>query len=77
MRKVLTVNNLQYAFSVIEDDNDIFESEGQASAPYSAAIKVAVRGVGPVVQHRNASGEQRESMTVGCTDHSMGVKGTL
>ena len=57
--------------------NDIFQSGGHASAPYNAAIKVAVCGIGQVVQYRNANGDQRESMTVGFADQSMAVKGTL
>ena len=57
--------------------NDIFESGGQASAPYCAAIKVAVCGIGQVVQYRNTDGDQRESMFVGFADQSMAVKGNL
>lgn len=45
--------------------HEIFESGGQSSAPYNTALKVVVCGIGQIVQYRNASGDQRESVTVG------------
>uniref|UniRef100_K1PZW8 Replication protein A 70 kDa DNA-binding subunit n=1 Tax=Magallana gigas TaxID=29159 RepID=K1PZW8_MAGGI len=57
--------------------HEIFESGGQSSAPYNTALKVVVCGIGQVVQYRNASGDQRESVTVGFADQSMAAKGTL
>lgn len=57
--------------------HEIFESGGQSSAPYNTALKVIVCGIGQVVQYRNASGDQRESVTVGFADQSMAAKGTL
>lgn len=50
--------------------HEIFESGGQSSAPYNTALKVVVCGIGQVVQYRNASGDQRESVTVGFADQS-------
>lgn len=57
--------------------HEIFESGGQFSAPYTTALKVIVCGIGQVVQYRNASGEQRELVTVGFVDQSIAAKGTL
>lgn len=56
--------------------HEIFESGGQSSAPYNTALKVVVCGIGQIVQYRNASGDQRESVTVGFADQSMAAKGT-
>lgn len=55
--------------------HEIFESGGQSSAPYNTALKV-VCVIGQVVQYRNASGDQRESVTVGSADQSMAAKVT-
>lgn len=57
--------------------HEIFESGGQSSVPYNTALKVVVCGIGQIVQYRHASGDQRESVTVGFADQSMAAKGTL
>lgn len=57
--------------------HEIFESGGQSSAPYNTALKVVVCGIGQIVQYRHASGDQRESVTVGFADQSMAAKETL
>lgn len=57
--------------------HEIFESGGQSSAPCNTALKVVVCGIGQIVQNRIASGDQRESVTVGFADQSMAAKVTL
>lgn len=56
--------------------HEIFVSGGQSSAPYNTALKVVVCGIGQILQYRNTSGDQRESVTVEFADQSMAAKGT-
>ena len=55
---------------------EIFEG-GAASAPHNTALKVQVCGVGDVVNYKNSSGEQRQSLTMGLADHTMAAKAIL
>lgn len=56
---------------------EIFEEGGAASAPYNTALKVQVCGVADVVNYKNSSGEQRQSLTMGLADHTMAAKAIL
>lgn len=47
------------------------------STPYTAALKVKICGVGPVIGYKNASGEKRQSTVIGFADYTMAVKGVL
>ncbi|XP_061165364.1 uncharacterized protein LOC133174295 [Saccostrea echinata] len=56
---------------------EVFDGVTCASLPYTTAIKAVVCGVGEVKKYRNASGEQRQSVTIGLADSSMAVRGVL
>jgi hypothetical protein len=56
---------------------EIFEGVSSTSMPYTTAIKAVVCGVGEVKTYKNASGEQRQSLTIGFGDSSMAVRGVL
>ena len=56
---------------------EIFDDGGTASAPYYTALKVQVCGLGEIVNYRNSSGEQRQSLTMGPADETMTAKEIL
>ena len=55
---------------------EIFDDGGAASAQYNTALKVQVCGFGEIVNYKNYSGEQRQSLTMGPADETMTAKET-
>ena len=56
---------------------EIFDDGGAASAQYNTALKVQVCGFGEIVNYKNYSGEQRQSLTMGPADETMSAKEIL
>ena len=56
---------------------EIFDDGGAASAQYNTALKVQVCGLGEIVNYKNYSGEQRQSLTMGPADETMTAKEIL
>ena len=56
---------------------EIFDDGGAASAPYNTALKVQVCGLGGIINYRNSSGEQNQSLTMGPADKTMAAKEIL
>ena len=53
---------------------EIFDDGGAASAQYNTALKVQVCGLAEIVNYKNSSGEQNQSLTMGPADKTMAAK---